>query len=124
MVSMASELHQERAITRVLRPYTRLPHPSTWATTDKGPYHQALPEALAGIVRQFTAAALDLGQMGFDDGERYQAFRRQIFDNRDALLAQLDGWLRFWGVVDPNGQVRAAVRAALEADDAAGDALS
>jgi hypothetical protein len=103
----------EALTTRVLRPYGWLPPRGAWDVTPREPYVDALPDTLAGLLRQFTAAMLDLGRLVVADPHRYAVYRKQVFDTRDRLMALLSDWLAFWGVTDADGRVRDAVRAAL-----------
>lgn len=114
---MLNDSQQEQVITKVLRPYGTLPHHTKWSEVDRLPFRTALPDTLAGLLRQFTARALDAGRLGFDNPERYTAFRTQIFTTREQLLALLFDWLLFWGITDEDGELRAAVLTALVEED-------
>lgn len=97
-----TEARTDRATSLVFRPFTTLPslaHQDTLGTDERRAWLAAMPEAIAGLLRQFRSQVLDLGSLGFSDRERYRVYRGQVFDLHDRLALQLLEWLRFWGVL-------------------------
>lgn len=90
--------------------YRTLPPREAWGTARMDAYWDALPQALAGVLRQFCSAMLDMGRDYVPSGPQAREYRVRTFRVRDNLLEQLEVWLEFWGITDPDGQIAQVVR--------------
>lgn len=94
-------MHQENVtvgIQRHLIPYASLPVSDEY---DIDPYLPRLGDNLAGVLRQFQAAMLDLGNLMTADAKQRSAFRDVVFTKHREMSELMAAWVDFYKLHSP-----------------------